>query len=143
MMTKGSSLNLVYGIEYYDEEDMEYFHIYHTIFRNVPLSQLNGLNDKEFQKRIKTYCDKHYTESAVNATGSSKVEMIHGDKYYETYEDVFGEDVVIDKDNALFNDYGQLWNGRQFFKYDFAPMLTQQYEHKHLNKLVGGYKNDN
>ncbi len=87
MMTKGSSLNLVYGIEYYDEEDMEYFHIYHTIFRNVPLSQLNRLNDKEFQKRIKTYCDKHYTESAVNATGSSKVEMIHGDKYYETYED--------------------------------------------------------
>ena len=39
---------------------------------------------------------------------NSKVEMIHGDKYYETYEDVFGETSM--GDNALFNDYGQLWN---------------------------------
>jgi|TARA_B110000305_G_C19237555_1_gene538267 hypothetical protein len=140
-MTKGSSLNLVYGIEYYDEDDMEYFYIFNTIFRNVPLSQLNRLNNKEFKKRIKTYCDKHYIESAVNATGSTIVEMIHGDKYYETYEDVFGD--VAEFDNSLFNDYGQLWNGRQFFKYDFAPELTKQYEHKHLNKKYGGYKYDN
>jgi hypothetical protein len=49
-MTKGSSLNLVYGIEYYDEDDMEYFYIFNTIFRNVPLSQLNRLNNKEFKK---------------------------------------------------------------------------------------------
>ena len=46
--------------------------------------------------------------------------MIHGDKYYETYEDVFGETSM--GDNALFNDYGQLWNSRQFFKYDFAHL---------------------
>ena len=111
-MTKGSSLNLVYGIEYYDEDDMEYFYIFNTIFRNVPLSQLNRLNNKEFKKRIKTY-----------------------------YEDVFGD--VAEFDNSLFNDYGQLWNGRQFFKYDFAPELTKQYEHKHLNKKYGGYKYDN
>ena len=140
-MTKGSSLNLVYGREYFDEEDTEWFFIYHTIFRNVPLSQLNRLNNKEFKAKIKTYCDKHYKEDATNGTGKSKVEMIHGDKYYETYEDVFGE--IATGDNALFNDYGQLWNGRQFFKYDFAPSLTAQFTHKHLNTKIGGHTNDN
>lgn len=141
MATKGSSLNLVYGREYFDEEDCDYFFIYHTIFRNVPLSQLNRLTNTEFQKKIKTYCDKHYNEDAVNGTGHSKVEMVHGDEYYTTYEDVFGDTAM--NDNALFHDYGQLWNGRQFFKYDFDPKLTEQFTHKHLNTKVGGHANDN
>ena len=123
-MTKGSSLNLVYGIEYYDEDDMEYFYIFNTIFRNVPLSQLNRLNNKEFKKRIKTYCDKHYIESAVNATGSTIVEMIHGDKYYETYEDVFG-DVAEADDKKMWTDYGQQYD-RQSLRKDFNPQLTRK-----------------
>ena len=141
-MTKGSSLNLVYAREYQDPEDYDYFYIYYTIFRNAPLSQLKRFSDKDFQNKIKTYCDKNYTESATNGTGHSKVVMIHGDEYYQTYEDVFGTDTVKN-DNALFTDFGQLWNGRQFFKYDFAPSLTNQFTHKHLNTNVGGYTNDN
>jgi len=27
-----------------------------------------------------------------------------------------------------------LWNGRQFFKYDFAPSLTEKFTYKNLNK---------
>ena len=63
--------------------------------------------------------------------------------YYNTYYDVFGAETSTGLDNALFNDYGQLWNGRQFFKYDFKPELTERYKHKNLNKQVGGYTNDN
>ena len=74
-MSKGNSLNLVYGIEYQDpEEGYDYFYIYHTIFRNVPLSQLKRLNDKNLHKRVKAFCDKNYKESASNATGHTKVE---------------------------------------------------------------------
>ena len=83
--------------------------------------------------KVKGYCDKNYIEKASNATGHTKVEIIVGDEYYTTYEDEFGTDTV-GNDNSLFNDYCQLWNTRQFFKYDFAPYLTNQYTYKNLNK---------
>ena len=38
-------------------------------FRNVPLSQLNRLNNKDFQKKVKEFCDKNYKETATNFTG--------------------------------------------------------------------------
>ena len=54
----------------------------------------------------------------------SEVEIHTGDEYYRTYADEFGADIV-DNDKSYFNDYGQLWNTRQFFKYDFSPELTK------------------
>tara|TARA_Y100000816_G_C26071078_1_gene563401 strand:- start:307 stop:783 length:477 start_codon:yes stop_codon:yes gene_type:complete len=143
MITRESVINLTYWQEYQDPEDHDFFKIHHTIFRNVPLSQLKRLNSESFKNKIKKYCDKHYIENASNATGHSGVDMIHGSEYYNTYYDVFGAETSTGLDNALFNDYGQLWNGRQFFKYDFKPELTERYSYKNLNKQIGGYTNDN
>ena len=53
-------------------------------------------------------------------------------QYYTSYYDVFGD--VATGDNSLFNDYGQLYNGRQGFKWDFNPKLTERYTYKNLNK---------
>ena len=123
-MSKEGTLHLTYWREYLDPEDgYEYFKIHHTIFRNAPLSQLKRLNSEMFKNKIKKYCDDRFNETATNATGHSGVDMIHGSEYYHTYEDEFGTDIVLN-DNSLFNDYGQLYNGRQFFKYDFMPELT-------------------
>ncbi len=143
MITREGVLCLTYWQEYQDPEDHEYFKIHHTIFRNVPLSQLKRLNSETFKNKIKKYCDKHYNETASNATGHSGVDMIHGSEYYNTYFDVFGAETGVGLDNSLFNDYCQLYNTRQFFKHDFKPELTERYSYKNLNKQVGGYKNDN
>ena len=125
MITREGVLCLTYWQEYQDPEDHEYFKIHHTIFRNVPLSQLKRLNSETFKNRIKEYCDKHYNETASNCTGHSGVDMIHGSEYYYTY----GEEFDLHEDerdyNCLFHDYGQKVNGRQFFKHDFMPDLTK------------------
>ena len=144
-MSKHGTIHLTYWREYEDSDDRyePYFKIHHTIFRNVPLSQLKRLNSETLKNKIKEYCDKHYNETASNCTGHSGVDMIHGSEYYNTYYDVFGAETSTGLDNALFNDYGQLWNGRQFFKYDFKPELTERYSYKNLNKQIGGYTNDN
>ena len=128
-MTKQGTLHLTYWREYYDSEEYgydAYFKIHHTIFRNVPLSQLNRLNSKELKDRFKKYCDKNYEETASNFTGESGVDMIHGSDYYYTYGEAY-ELQEDDRDyNSLFHDYGQKYNGRKFFKYDFDPNLTKQ-----------------
>ena len=126
MMTKQGTLHLVYAREYYDSEEKydPYFFSYHTIFRNVSLSQLNRLNSQSLKDKVKAYCDKNYKETATNFTGTSKVEMITGDEYYRTYGDVY-DDAGYSDENHLFNDYGQMYQ-RQFFKYDFDKELTQQ-----------------
>ena len=90
-MSKDGTIHLVYQRQYYDDEDMDYFFINFTIFRNVPLSQLNRLNNKEFKQKVKEFCDKNYKETATNDTGYSEVNMITGDEYYKTYGDEFGE----------------------------------------------------
>jgi len=141
-MSKQGTIHLTYWREYQDPEDYDWFKIHHTIFRNVPLSQLKRLNSETLKNKIKKYCDDRYNETATNATGHSGVDMIHGSEYYNTYEDEFGSDCV-GIDNALFNDYGQLYNTRQFFKYDFMPEFTERYTYKNLNKQYGGYTNDN
>ena len=140
-MSKEGTLHLTYWREYQDPEDYDWFKIHHTIFRNVPLSQLKRLNSETLKNKIKKFCDDRYNETATNATGHSGVDMIHGTEYYHTYEDEFG-DLGL-HDNSLFNDYGQLWDTRQFFKHDFMPEFTKKYQHKNLNKTVGGYKDDN
>ena len=48
------TLHLVYFREYEDSEERydPFFNIYYTIFRNLPLSQMNRLNNKDFQKKV-------------------------------------------------------------------------------------------
>ena len=131
-LTKNNTVHLVYGREYQDSEERydPYFFTYYTIFRNVPIKYVNKI--LSIKDKVKKFCDKNYKETATNFIGNTKVEVITGDEYYQTYEDVFGKDSY--GDNSLFNDYGQLWNGRQFFKYDFDPNLTESYSYKNLNK---------
>ena len=126
-MSKEGTLHLVYYREYEDPDERgydAYFNIYHTIFRNLPLSQLNRLNNKDFQKKVKEFCDKNYQETASNFTGDSGVEMIHGSEYYKTYEDVYGPSGMPD-DKTYFEDYGQKYDTRQFFKHDFNKEVTK------------------
>ena len=123
-MKKDGTLHLVYQRQYYDDEDMDYFFINFTIFRNVPLSQLNRLNNKEFKQKVKEYCDKNYKETATNDTGYSEVNMITGDEYYKTYGDEFGE-TGLPEDKHFYEDYGQKYDTRQFFKHDFNKEITK------------------
>ena len=138
-LTKNNTFNLVYKREYVDSDNQqydEYFPIYYTIFRNIPIKFLNKINTDNLKKKVKTFCDKNFKETATNATGYSEVEILTGDEYYRTYADEFGADIV-DNDNSYFNDYGQLWNTRQFFKYDFAPDLTKSLDAQtYKNKLM-------
>ena len=123
------TLHLVYFREYEDSEERynPYFNIYYTIFRNLPLSQLDRLNNKDFQKKVKEFCDKNYKETASNFTGVSGVEMIHGSEYYRTYEDEFGKDVTDQTGDgkSFVEDYGQRYNTRQSFKRDFNKEVTK------------------
>ena len=135
-LTKNNTFNLVLAKEYQDPDDHDFFPIYHTIFRNVPIKYLNRMNNDAFKNKVKAFCEKNYKDVATNYTGYSYVEIIVGDEYYKTYEDEFGTDVV-GTDNSYFNDYGQLWNTRQFFKYDFAPDLTKSLDAQtYKNKLM-------
>ncbi|MAH72789.1 MAG: hypothetical protein CMK29_05580 [Porticoccaceae bacterium] len=139
-LTKNNTFNLVYKREYQDSEDYDFFPIYYTIFRNVPIKHLKTLNTKSNFKKVKTFCDKNFIETATNATNHSEVEILTGDEYYRTYEDEFGGDIT-EYDKSFFNDYGQLWNTRQFFKYDFAPDLTKSLDartYKNELKREGG-----
>ena len=128
-MSKEGTLHLVYFREYEDSEERydPFFNIYYTIFRNLPLSQLDRLNNKDFQKKVKEFCDKNYKETASNFTGVSGVEMIHGSEYYRTYEDEFGKDVTDQTGDgkSFVEDYGQKYNTRQFFKRDFNEEVTK------------------
>ena len=125
-MSKEGTLHLVYYREYEDSEERydPCFNIYYTIFRNLPLSQLNRLNNKDFQKKVKEFCDKNFKETASNFTGDSGVEMIHGSEYYKTYEDIYGPSGMPD-DKTFYQDYGQKWDTRQFFKHDFNKEVTK------------------
>ena len=130
-MSKESTIHLTYWREYEDSEERydPYFKSHNTIFRNVPLSQLTRLNSKELKEKVKAFCDKNYKETASNFTGDSGVDMIVGSEYYYTY----GQEFKLDKEdrdyNIFLNDYGQKWNGRQFFKYDFKPEMMKGYQH--------------
>ena len=123
-LTKNNTFNLVYKREYQDSEDHDFFPIYNTIFRNVPLSQLNRLNNKEFKQKVKEFCDKNYKETATNDTGYSEVNMITGDEYYKTWGDEFGYDGNYGE-NDFYEDYVQKYDTRQFFKHDFNKEITK------------------
>ena len=125
-MSKEATLHLVYYREYEDSDETfdPYFNIYHTIFRNLPLSQLNRLNNKDFQKKVKEFCDKNYVETASNYDNYSEVNMIHGTEYYKTYGDEFGYEGYMGE-NDFYTDYGQKYNTRKFFKHDFNEQVTK------------------
>ena len=123
-MSKEGTIHLVYQRQYYDDEDHDYFFINHSIFRNVPLSQLNRLNNKDFQKKVKEFCDKNYVETASNYDNYSEVNMIHGTEYYKTYGDEFGVYGQMGE-NDFYTDYGQKYNTRKFFKHDFNEEVTK------------------
>ena len=121
-MSKQGTIHLTYWREYTDPEDNDWFCSHNTIFRNVSLSQLNRLNSKKLKAKVKAFCDKNFVETASNFTGHSGVDMIVGSEYYATYADVYGESGM--GDDSFYYDYGQKWNGRQFFKHDFMPKFT-------------------
>ena len=123
-MSKEGTLHLVYQRQYYDEEDHDWFFINYTIFRNVPLSQMNRLNNKEFKQKVKEFCDKNFKETASNYDDYSEVNMIHGSEYYKTYGDVYGE-TGLPEDKHFYEDYGQKYNTREFFKHDFNKEVTK------------------
>ena len=130
---KDKTYHLVYGREYQDSEDRydQFFFIYNTVFRNVPAKLVPTL--MTYKDKIKNYCDKNYKEDATNFVGNTVVRILSDKEYYQTYEDVFGDTAQNDK--SLFNDYGQLWNTRQFFKYDFNPKFIENYKLKHYRKV--------
>ena len=123
-MSKDGTIHLVYQRQYYDDEDHDYFFINYTIFRNVPLSQLNRLYNKDLQKIVKEFCDKNYVETASNFDNYSEVNMIHGSEYYKTYGDEFGVYGQMGE-NDFYTDYGQKYNTREFFKHDFNKQITK------------------
>ena len=52
--------------------------------------------------------------------------MIVGSEYYATYDDIYPDNVNTPySDKSFYEDYGQKWNGRQFFKHDFMPKFTE------------------
>ena len=126
-MSKDGTIHLTYWREYEDSEERydPYFQIHHTIFRNVPLSQLIRLNSKELKAKVKEFCDKNFKETASNYEDYSEVNMITGDEYYKTYGDEFGE-TGLPEDKHFYEDYSQNYNTRQFFKHDFKPELTKE-----------------
>ena len=125
--------HLVYGREYQNPEERydEFFFCYNTIFRNVPANLVPTL--MKYKDKIKNYCDKNYREDATNFVGNTVVRILSDKEYYKTYEDVFGD--IAYRDNALFSDYGQLWNTRQFFKYDFNPKIIENFKLKVYRKV--------
>ena len=129
-MSKDGTLHLVYQRQYYDDEDMDYFFINYTIFRNVPLSQLNRLNNKEFKQKVKEFCDKNFKETATN----------YNDVFRGQYDNwlmsiiklmVMSMVMMVIGENDFFEDYGQKYDTRQFFKHDF---------NKEITKFMGGIK---
>ena len=126
------SFSIVYKREYIDSEDQydPNFWIGHSIYKNVPMSKIKFYR-KQLLK-IKAILDRSFKEDASNFTGVTGIEIVYPDEYYQTYEDVFGPETAAG-DHNLFNDFGQLYNGRQGFRKDFDPDFTKNYKTKKLN----------
>ena len=119
------TFNIVYKREYFSDEDTEWFWIGYSMYKNVPIEKI-----KYYRKQLlnfKKIMDNQYKEDATNFTGTTGIEIVYPDEYYQTYEDVFG-DSAKDTMNAkdLWNDFGQQYE-RQGFRKDFDPDLTKNY----------------
>ena len=128
----GDTFNVCYLREYMDpDHEGDFFYAYETVYRNVPNKFRKKFNDKTKLKIVK-FLDWNYKETASNFAKTTRVELISENKYYQTYEDVFGD--VAEKDNHMFNDYGQSYDTRQGFRKDFNPELT--YKRNPMKKKI-------
>ena len=123
-----NTMHLVYGAEHYDEEEKydPYFMSWNTIYRNMDIDLNKKAKLESLFSKIKIYLDKKY-KGAANFTGNTKLEIIFGDEYYQTFGDYYKLDPKEEDYMCLYNDYGQIFNGRQFFKKDYNPELTKKH----------------
>ncbi len=128
-----NTFNVVYLREYADPDNQgDFFYAYETVYRNVPEKFRNKFNDKTKLKMIK-FLDWNYKETASNFAKTTRIELIDQDKYYQTFEDVFGDTAADNK--SMFNDYGQNF-ARQSLRKDFNPKLNKKYI-KNINNKKG------
>jgi len=126
------TFNVCYLREYMDPDGHgDFFYHYETIYRNVPEKYRSKFDNLKMKMKILKHCDWNYKETATNFANSTRVELIDEDKYYTTYEDVFGETAAGDK--KMFSDYGQSYDTRQSFRKDFNKKLT--YKRNPLKKI--------
>ena len=134
-----NTMNLVYGREYEDDESISepYFYSYSTIYRNMDIDLNKKAKLESKFPEMKAYFDKNYintvggekdAKEVSNFTGNTKMEIIFGDEYYETFGDRYSLNSDEEDYMDLYNDYGQLFNGRQFFKKDYNTELTNKYK---------------
>ncbi len=124
-----NTMHLIYGREYTDDESISEptFYSYSTIYRNMDIDLKNKEKLESKFIEMKTYFDKNYKEVAKNFTGHTKLEIIFGDEYYQTFGDYYKLDSIEEDYMTLHEDYGQIFNGRQFFKKDYNPELTKKH----------------
>ncbi len=125
-----NTMHLVYAREMKDPDSKygETFYSYNTIYRNMPINLENKSKLESTFIKLQEYCDKNTKDKPANDLNQSKVEIMFGREYYETFGDIY-PDICDKKDwKSLYNDYGQLSNGRQFFKKDYDPQLTKEYK---------------
>ena len=125
-----NTMNLVYGREYTDDESITEptFYNWNTVYRNMNISLVNKKKLEDKFPEMKAYFDKIFKEPADNFTGNTELKIVFGDEYYWTYGDQFELDSTEEDYMTLYNDYGQLFNGRQFFKKDYNTELTNKYK---------------
>ena len=125
-----NTMNLVYGREYTDDESITEptFYNWNTVYRNMNISLVNKKKLEDKFPEMKAYFDKNFKETADNFTGNTELKIVFGDEYYWTYGDQFELDSTEENYMTLYNDYGQLFNGRQFFKKDYNTELTNKYK---------------
>ena len=123
-----NTMHLVYGAEHYDEEEKydPHFMSWHTIYRNMDIDLKNKEKLESIFTEMKAYFDKKY-KGAANFTGKTELKIVFGDDYYYTFGDEYDLDSKEDDYMCLYNDYGQIFNGRQFFKKDYNPELTKKH----------------
>ena len=124
------TFNVCYLREYMDPEHQgDFFYAYETVYRNVPEKYRKKFSEQKMKMKILKWTDWNYKESAENFENSTRIELIDEDRYYQTYEDVFGETAAGNKD--MFHDYGQKYD-RQSLRKDFDLSKTKKYV-KHYN----------
>ena len=133
-MSKDKTFNVCYLREYMDPEHQgDFFYHYETIYRNVPEKYRSKFDNLKMKMKILKHCDWNYKETASNFANATRIEIIEDDKYYQTYEDVFGETASGDKN--LFNDYGQKWD-RQSLRKDFDFKKTKRLVREYNGKGI-------
>ena len=124
-----NTMHLIYGREYTDDESISEptFYSYSTIYRNMNISLVNKKKLESKFPEMKAYFDKNYVEKGENFTGKTELKIVFGDEYYWTFGDHYDLDSKEDDFMSLYEDYGQIFNGRQFFKKDYNPELTKKH----------------